>query len=132
MILETALGFGTNSSGSIAIDGDTLYVPTTDVGVVALDKKTFDLKCVFPCGNTMMCIGPYIFGNKKEVHSTVVIKGDELIFAAGDGYVYFYNKNTAFLNKKIKLGMPVLNDLIVKDDYIIVTCFDGSVMKFKI
>ena len=48
------------------------------------------------------------------VESPLTIKSELLIFAASDGTIYFYDKNTAVLKEKIQLGAPALTAPIIK------------------
>jgi hypothetical protein len=66
------------------------------------------------------------------VEDTPVFRGDTLIFAANDGKVYFYDKNTAALHKAITLpGVPLVTP-VVEENVMYTVDFDGNVCKYKI
>ena len=52
-------------------------------------------------------------------------------FAASDGNLWIYDKNTAQVKRKIHLGAPSIASPIVTPDAIITVDFSGHVMKFK-
>ena len=64
------------------------------------------------------------------VESRPVIRGEELIFTAMDGKVYFYNKNTAQLRKTINMPGACLVAPVVTEDAIYTADFDGNVCKY--
>ena len=66
------------------------------------------------------------------VESPLIIRGDFLIFAASDGNIYFYDKNTAVLKKKIQLGAPALTAPIIKDNSVTAADFYACVRKFTL
>ena len=64
------------------------------------------------------------------VESRPIICGDQLIFTAMDGKVYFYNKNTAELIKTINLSAACLVAPVVTESGIYTADFDGNICKF--
>lgn len=123
--------FCMDSSGAAAADGELIYIPTSEAGVAALDKKTLETVRLFPAGPAAVFTAPYILGKAQMVEGSPVIKGELLIFAANDGNVRIYNKDTAELIKTISIGAPSLVSPIVTDKHIYVTDFDGYVTKFE-
>ena len=66
------------------------------------------------------------------VEGSAIIRGDKLIFAASDGYIYFYDKKTAKKIREIFIGAPVLVTPILTDDGIIVADYEGNVIKYSL
>lgn len=119
-----------NVCGGFAVDGDILYCPTAGSGVVAIDKNEMRVLRRFPAGPAAILTAPYVKQNAEMVESCPIIRGEELIFTAMDGNVYFYNKNTAALIKTIHLGAASLVAPIVTENALYVADFDGGVSKF--
>ena len=119
-----------NICGGFTVDGDILYCPTAGSGVVAVDKNEMKVLRRYPAGAAAILTAPYVKQGAEMVESRPVICGDELIFTAMDGKVYFYNKNTAELLKTIHLSDACLVAPIVTNDAIYTADFDGNVCKF--
>ena len=120
-----------NVCGAPVADGNVLYCPTTTAGVLAVDKDTLDVLRRYPTGPAALLTAPYVMKGGQTVESTPIIRGDQLIFAASDGKVYFYNKYTAALEKTICLpGVPLVAP-IPDGEYLYTVDFDGNVCKYK-
>lgn len=132
IIIKVPLGAQVDSVGAPVIDGDIVYYPTADKGVMALDKNNFEVIRVFPCGSAGVINAPYIMGDVQEVETKPIIDGDKLIFAASDGKLWVYNKNTAEVIKVISTGSPILAQPIIEDGYVYLTGFDGILSKYEI
>ncbi len=118
--------------GSPACDGDTLYYPTSTIGVVAVDRETLKEVRRYPTGIAGVITPPYRYGAIQTVESTPLIDGDKLIFSSSDGCVYFYNKDTAKLERKIRFGAPLLTQPIFDDGAVIALDFYGNLTKIKL
>ncbi|MBR5145851.1 MAG: PQQ-binding-like beta-propeller repeat protein [Clostridia bacterium] len=130
--LHKPVSFKTEVVGQGIIDGNTLYVPTGKQGVVALDKDTLEEKWRYPVGGAIIYTCSYAVGQVNTVESSPVIIGNELVFAANDGYVYFYDKTKPELHQKIKLSFPTLTTPVFRNNYFFSAGFDGSVGKYLI
>lgn len=129
-LLHKKIPYKTEVVGQGLIDGDTLYLPTGKQGLVALDKNTLDEKWRYPVEGALIYTCSYAVGQAKSVESSPSIIGDEIIFAANDGYVYFYDKTKPELHHKIKLAFPTLTTPIFQNDYFFAASFDGTVGKY--
>ena len=119
-----------NVAGGFAVEGDILYCPTAGSGVVAIDKNEMKVLRRYPAGAAAILTAPYVKQGAQMVESRPVICGEELIFTAMDGKVYFYNKNTAELIKTINLSDACLVAPIVTENAIYTADFGGNVCKF--
>ncbi len=119
-------------SGAPVLDDGVLYMPTATTGVISLDAETLEVLKVYPCGETRLTTAPYICGNPKTVEATPIVQGEKLIFVAGDGYIWVYNKKTAEVIKKIAVGEPMITKPILEEDKIVCVDFTGRVFKFEL
>lgn len=119
-----------NVCGGFAVDGDILYCPTAGSGVVAVDKNEMKVLRRYPAGPAAILTAPYVKQNAEMVESRPLVRGEELIFAAMDGKVYFYNKHTAALNKTICIGGASLVAPVVTENAVYTANFDGNICKF--
>lgn len=131
-IITKPAGATMDTVGAPVLDSNTLYYTTASRGVLAFDKDTMEKVCEFGTRNTRLYTAPYYLGDGQMVESSAIIRGDELIFTACDGYIYFYDKNTAEKKREIFIGAPSLVDPIITDDAIITADFEGNVIKFKL
>ena len=132
VVLQKKMEYCMDVSAQPVIDQGVLYMATADHGVLALDPETLDILRQFPVGISGLHTPPYLEQEIRTVESTLQISGDSLIFAASDGGVYFYHKNTAALQKKIQLGAPALTAPIIKNDSVIAADFYAAIRKYRI
>jgi outer membrane protein assembly factor BamB len=118
--------------GSPALDGDVLYYPTSTAGVVAVERETLKTIRKYPTGIAGVITPPYRVGSIQTVESTPMVDGDTLIFSSSDGCVYFYDKNTAELKKKVSFGAPILSQPILDNGCVIALDFNGKLTKIKL
>ena len=116
----------------ITVDGDTVYYPTAMRGVAAVDRETLCVKRTFATERARVFTVPYESGDIQAVECTPRIDGDVLYFSACDGYIYYYNKNTGELLRRIDTGAPLSAEPVFREGYIITADFCGRVTKFKI
>ena len=130
--LECKAGCDMNSAGAPAVDRRALYYPTGDGGVRAFDRETLELLRIFEVGPTQLFSVPYLHGSLQTVDGSPVIRGSELIFAAGDGKLYIYDKNTAGLLESLDVGAPVAAPPLILSDGIVVADHFGRITKYGI
>lgn len=119
-----------DSPGSAVVDGDVIYCGTSEKGVVAMDRNTFEVLRFYPAGPAAILTAPYIYGDAQTVEGSPVIDGDRLIFAASDGMLRIYEKESARLQRILSIGAPCITTPIVHGDYVYIADFDGNVAKF--
>lgn len=116
--------------GAPMLDGEYLYFPTADKGVLQVDKNTLETKTIYPCGNSSLFTSPYIYGNVQMVESSPIIAGDTLIFTASDWFIHFYDKDASH-HRRIIIGNPSIVKPIVYGENIIVADYCGNIMSFN-
>jgi len=120
-----------NVCGAPVADGDVLYCPTATAGVLAVDKNTLQVLQRYPSGPAALLTAPYVMKGGQTVETTPIIRGDQLVFAASDGKVYFYEKHTAELQKTVCLPSVPLVAPILEGAFLYTVDFDGNVCKYK-
>jgi outer membrane protein assembly factor BamB len=132
LIRKEQKDFFMDSHGKAVVEGDVIYCSTGDKGVVAMDKNTFDVLRFYSAGPAAISTAPYLYGGVQTVEGSPVIDGDRLIFAASDGMLRIYNKDTAELQKAVSIGAPCITTPIVAGDAVYTADFDGHVTKFRL
>jgi outer membrane protein assembly factor BamB len=132
LIRKEQKDFFMDSHGKAVVEGDVIYCSTGDKGVVAMDKDTFDVLRFYSAGPAAISTAPYLYGGVQTVEGSPVIDGDRLIFAASDGMLRIYNKDTAELQKAVSIGAPCITTPLLDKDTVYVADFDGYVTKFRI
>ena len=114
-----------------AVKDGKIYVPTTNMGVVAFDAVTLEEVHRFECGGSMLGVCTY---TKRGMATTVgkpMIFDDTLIFTAVDGCVYFYNIYTHALVRKVQIGHPITTGVCASPRGLAVVDFDGGLSFIK-
>ena len=131
LIRKEQKDFYMDSVGSAVVEGDVIYYSTSEKGVVAMHKDTFEVLRFYPAGPAAILTAPYLYGDVQTVEGSPVIDGDRLIFAASDGMLRIYNKDTAELQRAISVGAPCVTTPLLDRDTVYVADFDGFVTKFQ-
>lgn len=132
LIQKVQKDFYMDSPGKAVVEDDVIYYATSEKGVVAMDKESFDVLRVYPAGPAAISTAPYLFGGVQTVEGSPVIDGDRLLFAGSEGMLRIYNKHTAILEKAISIGAPCITTPIVTDNTVYTADFDGYVTKFRL
>ncbi len=87
-------------------DGDVYYMGTVNNGVLALNVNTFEVLHHYPVGKSLVFTSAYSRGDKGTVDGHIRVDGRYIRFAASDGYFYTYQKDTALLTSRQRMGAP--------------------------
>jgi outer membrane protein assembly factor BamB len=131
LIRKEQKNFYMDSPGSAVVEGDVIYYSTSEKGVVAIHKDTFEVLRFYPAGPVAILTAPYLYGDVQTVEGSPIIDGDRLIFATSDGMLRIYNKDTAELQKTISIGAPCITTPLLDRDTVYIADFDGFVTKFQ-
>ena len=126
------MDFYIDSPGKATPDGDLLYFGTSERGVVSIRRDTLEVVNAYPAGAAALLTAPYLFGPVQTVEGSPIIDGDRLIFAASDGLLRIYDKNTAKLLQSYSIGAPCVSTPILENGCIYTADFDGCVTKFQL
>lgn len=130
ILREVSLGCDTAVGGAPVLDGDELYLPTVERGVLALDCETLAVKRGFGTAPSALFTPPYAHGNLQTVEGTPAVEGDRLIFSGSDGCLRVFDKNTAELLRCVSIGAPSLTPPVLRGGCVYVADFLGGVSKF--
>ncbi len=119
------------SSGQPVIDGNIAYLPTATKGIVAFDLDTQQIAWEMQPGTALAFTACYTNAkNALTVEGTPVLLGDQLIFAASDGYLYHINKADGTVLSKTNIGAPVFGKVALNaDGSVIVGDFAGRITR---
>lgn len=119
------------SSGQPVIDGNIAYLPTATKGIVAFDLDTQQIVWEMQPGTALAFTACYTNAkNALTVEGTPVLSGDQLIFAASDGYLYHINKADGTVLSKTNIGAPVFGKVALNaDGSVIVGDFAGRITR---
>ena len=131
VITEKSIGCNMDVSAAPLWDEGVLYAASSDSGVLVLDPESLKILRRFPVGPAGLFTAPYQYGRLQTVECTPQIQGDTLIFAASDGGVYFYDKKTALLRRRIQLGAPSVTTPLLTSGGIVTADFQGTVRKYQ-
>lgn len=133
-LLASLGGYGENEFNTpatpVEYDG-ILYVPSTTGGIRAIDCEGLSEVCRFECGESLLAACPYTPLGSHAAVATPLIDGEELIFGAADGYVYFYGMKTKRLNRRVSVGHAIISGVVKTDGGYAVFDFDGGVSFIK-
>lgn len=111
-----------------------LILSTSDKGIVALDKSTLEERWNFITGEALIYTSSYSTPDQNKLVATVEAavqqSGSDLVFGASDGYLYRLGEE-GNLKGKINLGVPILAEVLIKDNLLYVMDFAGNVYCFE-
>lgn len=119
------------STGQPAVEGAMAYLPTATNGLVAFDLNTKQIVWEMHPGTPLVFTASYT--NEKNaltIEGTPILSGDELIFAASDGYLYRVSKADGTVLSRTNIGAPVFGKITLNEDgSVIAGDFAGRVIK---
>lgn len=132
VLRSAALPVRSDVSGApLYVDG-TLYFPTVDCGVLAVEREGLTPKQSYPTGTTCFSTSPYVSGETQTVEGQPGLLEGRLLFAGEDGCVYLYDRDTAKLHRSIHVGRPITVSPLVQGDALVVADYAGRVTKLPL
>ncbi|WP_302430111.1 outer membrane protein assembly factor BamB family protein [Phocaeicola coprophilus] len=125
------LPFSVEATSSPLVTRGEIIFGTAGEGIVALDRKTLDIKWKYRTGKAMIYTSPYTNGEMAQVESTPVLSGDMVIVGASDGTFYAVNRKNGSLMWRHKTGSPILTTVAVSGKTFFGTDFSGNIYCFK-
>lgn len=123
-------GINFGSAAKPVVDGSTAYFATANSGVAAFDLNEGKIIRQIHVDNALISTSPYV-GHSETVEN-IIMHGGKLIFGGSDGNLYIVNADNGEIISKHKINAPVLNNVSVYEDSVIVFDFAGRVSRIKL
>lgn len=112
------------------LTGDTLYLATANNGVIAFDLKEEKILWQVHTDSALISTPQYV-GHSETVENLIMQDG-KLLFGGSDGNLYIVNAENGEVLSKTAINAPILNNVSVYEDSVIVFDFAGRVSRIKI
>lgn len=117
------------TSTPLVTDKEIIFGSVKD-GLVALNKKTLEMKWSFKTDNALIFSAPYSRKPSATIETSPVLAGDTVYVGASDGTIYGLNKKNGRLVWKHKTGAPIFGSIAISGNALIVADFGGNVYAF--
>lgn len=115
-----------NASTPLIIE-NTAYIATATRGVIAYSLSTQKMLWNIDVEPSMLCTPPYV-AVSNTVEASIISDGENIIFAALDGYIYIANAKSGKIINKTNIGVPVISTPAIDDKSIYISDFTGRVI----
>ncbi|MFV0505086.1 MAG: PQQ-binding-like beta-propeller repeat protein [Bacteroidales bacterium] len=116
----------TNNSAPI-VNGNTVFVGSTDNGVSALDKNTGKRLWHFKTNRTIFHTPPYASDKESTTECSPLLLGNNLLVGAMDGNFRVLDSDDGKLVQEFHFGAPILSTPAVSGNCIFISDFAGNV-----
>lgn len=120
------------SSGQPCVNGDSIFIPTTNKSVVEVNKDTLEIIRTYSSGKSLIYSSQYSSGDISTVHTNPFIVDGKLYFGGTDGYVYVYNVGDNANPAKYQVYAPIFANIVLDNNKIYVADFAGRVSMFEV
>ncbi len=126
--VETKFNFSVSSAPLIT---DSLIImATSNNGVAAFNKKTFELLWNHATEPALIYTSPYTKTNEKTVEASPVLSGNVVYIGGSDGVFYALDIASGKEIWKIDIGVPIFATVAISGNLIFVNDFSGNVYAF--
>lgn len=130
MLVRKKLGYDVNVSSTPLVTASAIIFGTSDRGIVALDKETYETKWTFKTGTALIWSAPYIGNRPATVETSPVLAGNIVYVGASDGVLYALDAEKGTLLWKHATGAPVFASVAVSGNSLYAADFSGNVYGF--
>lgn len=109
------------------ISNNIAYIATTNKGVVAYDLASHKIIWNVDTKDSMICTPPYV-AVSHTVETQPIADGENVIFAASDGYIYIVNALSGNVVKELNTGLPIISTVAIDDGDIYASDFTGRII----
>ena len=88
ILLRKRLGFDVNVTSTPLVTDKAVLFGTSDRGIVALDKETYETLWTFRTGTALVWSAPYIGNRPSTVETSPLVAGGIVYVGASDGVIY--------------------------------------------
>lgn len=131
ILAEQSIEAGLDVAGAPVTDGKSIYFGSTK-GVWVLELATLQPQKNYPAEDNLLYTVAYGYPTLQTVEASPMIRGDQLIFAGCDGILRFYQKETGELLKAVKIGSPILANLVLRENTLTLADFSGRITTYEI
>lgn len=117
------------TSTPLVTDKEIIFGSVKD-GLVALDKKTLEMKWNFKTDNALIFSAPYSRKPSATIETSPVLVGNTVYVGASDGTIYGLNKKNGQPVWRHKTGAPIFGSIAISGNALIVADFGGNVYAF--
>lgn len=121
-----------NSAASPVVTDKVIYTATSNSGIAAFDRLTFEKLWGYNVSPALIYTVPYSQNFESSVEQTPLICGELLIFGASDGYLYGVNRADGATAFKRELGTAMFSSLLAVEGGVVVCDFAGNILKLNI
>ena len=122
--------FKLTATSTPLVTDDEIIFGTSARGVVAVDRKSLEVKWNFQTGKSMIYTVPCQGDPAASVETSPVLSGDIVYVGASDGYLYALDRKTGILQWKHAMGAPVLGTVAISGNALLSVDFSGNVYCF--
>lgn len=125
---ETKFGFSVSSAPLVT--DNLIVMATSNKGVAAFDKNTFELVWNYKTKPALIYTSPYTKTNEKTVESSPVLSGNVIYVGGSDGFFYALDLASGKELWKIDVGVPIFSAVAISGNLIFVNDFAGNIYAF--
>lgn len=130
IIVRKELPFDVDVTSTPLLTDRMIIFGTSGVGLVALDRETFDLKWQVRTAPALVYTAPYTRHPNETIETSPVLSGEVVYVGASDGNVYGVNKDSGKVVWRFNTGAPVFSSVAISGKTLVVADFSGNVCAF--
>ena len=131
VIVRKKLNYDANVSTVPLVTDKEIIFGTSDNGILALDRQTYEEKWHFKTRNAIISSAPYTGNLPATVETSALLVGNTVLMGASDGFVYAIDRNNGSLQWRHFVGAPVFASMAVSGNTVFAADFSGNVYAFS-
>lgn len=131
VLLMTETDYNLNASASPAVTKDLIIIGTTNAGIRAFDRRTFQEVWHFETAPAMTVSVPYSGARVKTVAASPVISDGRVYVGGLDGNFYCLDAKSGKKEWSLALGAPIFSTVSITDGRIYLADFGGNLYAFR-
>ena len=124
------MGYDVNVSSTPLVTETEIIFGTSNRGIVALDRETYEEKWNFRTKPAMILSAPYIGNHPATVEASPLLSGGTVYVGASDGSLYALDRKKGTLLWKHTTGAPVFAAMSISGNMLYAADFSGNVYGF--
>ncbi|MGM9802699.1 MAG: PQQ-binding-like beta-propeller repeat protein [Muribaculaceae bacterium] len=127
VIVRKKLNYDANVSTVPLVTDKEIIFGTSDNGILALDRSTYEEKWHFKTGTALISSAPYTGNHPATVETSALLVGNTVYMGASDGYIYAIDRTNGRLQWRHNTGAPVFATMAVSGNTLFAVDFSGNV-----